>query len=988
MSSGVGMTRAAAGLCLAVICCQGSLPAAAQTTYGNRLGSLAGERRVYLASGPTIDLTALDPTVQRWYLPQELFSEYGRQQWEYTNYARERYRRYSLPLQEGQHFYDLFGDLITQGWLIYDWRQAQPLSFESSEVSKGQRYAGWFQRLVVSSDAARDYSYAITIGDEINTTLTPMTFSKAGFNGVVLSMATSRIRATGLFSRVSAPKILIAPGSPTESQSNSTNLAAGRLEADLGGVLTLGLTLVNAHNTNGSRKSFDGNPLTGHLTSGQLGRRQNLLALRISDDSPEDGEGGAALFAADVEITTSIPRQVAVGDSFVSVAKDTVLLGSDLGFEPTRSGGTVRQGFLSADGSEEITLTYVLAPEELAGEEGTLRLKLQQGLGMSLSQAEDAITNIENVRFRLILANDYRVGVASDRQTSATGQPQFLTVTRAPGNIVNSTNQREVVFDFGLPTASQVYGLSAEVRDLGGFDFYGEFNINNQFRKYPGIGKGDRRALSGIVGERRAIGWMANLSRRQGPWQLFAEAFGMDHNYTTDILLVDGRGITDYSPEASVLLYDFVDDNDDNDRHPDQLRLFQGSLIPVPGEENRSVRVQGRADPEVFPGYDENGDFISDFNQNNNGDRESFFPDYEEPFLRYYSDRPEFLFGIDLNNNGSIDRFENDDLPDYPYKRDRWGYNAFGRAQLGPGIRLRFGRLQEEMRSADRQNRTNYGILTFDRSSARWGRVRVFDMLKEARDTIPDPLTQWTLPETRFGQPASTSGFHRAVPDHLPAADTWINTFYTDWELSSASGQFNGDGSWSTRHRFKWERLAQRHSEQQSVRDVITGDLQVIDPLGPDARNGRRTSGFVGLIDKLDYALPWRAFTFSPMFKSELLNAVPFSRTEEKRRSWDAVLISMVSIDLLRRSSLQVGLERRFFYDLMETETDIEAGGLTGDFTGSVLALQLTNNSDYVGYNLTTQLGIRYDRRHLQVRGGAADKRTSGLAFLTAFAGL
>ena len=973
----VGMTRAAAGLlCLAAVCCLGSLPAVAQTTYGNRLGSLAGERRVYLASGPSIDMTALDPTVQRWYLPQELFSEYGRQQWEYTNYARERYQRYSLPFQQGQYFYDVFGGFITRGWLIYDWRQTQPLSFESSEVSKDQRYGDWFQRLVVSSDAVRDYSYAITIGDEINTTLTPMTFRKAGFNGVVLNMATSRIRATGLFSRVSAPKILIAAGSPTESQSNSTNLAGGRLEADLGGILTLGLTLVNAHNTNGSRKSFDGNPLTGQLTSGQLGRRQNLLAVRITDDSPEDGKGGAALFAADVEIATSVSRRVTVGDSVVTVRKDTVVLGSDLGFEPTRTGGTVRRGFLTADGSEEITLTYVLAPEEEASEEGTLRLKLQQGLGMSLSEAEDAITNIGNVRFRLTLANDYRVSVASDRQTSAAGQPQFLTVARAPGNIQNSTNQREVVFDFGLPTASQVYGLSAEFRDLHGFDFYGEFNIGTQFRKYPGIGKGGRRAHSGIVGDRRDVGWMANLSRRRGPWHLFAEAFGMDHSYTTDILLVDGRGITDYSPEASSLLYDFVDDNDDNDRHPDQLRIFQGSLIPVPGEENRSVRVRGRADPEVFPGYDENGDFISDFNQNNNGDRKSFFPDYEEPFLRYHSDRPEFLFGIDLNNNGWVDRFENDDLPDYPNKRDRWGYNAFGKAELRPGIRLTLGRLQEEMRSADRQNTTTYGMFTFDRSFARWGRVRVFDLLKKAQDTIPDPLTQWMMPETRFGQPASTSGFHQAVPDHLPAADTWINTFYTDWEFSIPSRWFNGDGRWATRHRFKWERLAQRDGE-------VDGD-----PLGPDARNGRSTSGFVGFINKVDYALPWKAFTFSPMFKSEFLNAVPFSRSEDKRRSWDAVLISMVSIDLLRRSSVQFGLERRLFYDLLDGEADIEKGSLTGDFNGTVLALQLTNSSDYVGYDLTTQLGIRFDRRHLQVRDSAADMRTSGLAFLTAFAGL
>ena len=79
----------------------------------------------------------------------------------------------------------------------------------------------------------------------------------------------------------------------------------------------------------------------------------------------------------------------------------------------------------------------------------------------------------------------------------------------------------------------------------------------------------------------------------------------------------------------------------------------------------------------IFPGWDENNDFISDFNQNDNSTITNYIPDYEEPFLRYAVDRPEYLFGIDLNNNGWIDRFEDDDLPDYPYKVDRRGYNAF-----------------------------------------------------------------------------------------------------------------------------------------------------------------------------------------------------------------------------------------------------------------------------------------------------------------------
>ena len=71
-------------------------------------------------------------------------------------------------------------------------------------------------------------------------------------------------------------------------------------------------------------------------------------------------------------------------------------------------------------------------------------------------------------------------------------------------------------------------------------------------------------------------------------------------------------------------------------------------------------------DRAIYPGWDQNNDFISDFNQNDNATVGNITPDYEEPFLRYNVDRPEFLFGIDLNNNNWIDRFEDDDLPDFP----------------------------------------------------------------------------------------------------------------------------------------------------------------------------------------------------------------------------------------------------------------------------------------------------------------------------------
>ena len=983
----MGTLRAKCALLLgAVVLC--ALEVGAQIDYGNRLGRRVDERRVFSAAGRSVLIGALDPTIQRWYLPQELFTEYGRRQWQYTNYAREPFLRYVSRSQEGFYFYDPYGDLITRGWLIYDWRQTQPLTSASNQVTKRGEYLSWFNRLIISSDISGDYSYSIVVGDELFTTLTPLTFRKTGFNGVVTSLASQRLRATGLFSRISSPIIDISADFPTRQLENATNLSAFRFEADISDHLTLGTTFVNSHSNNGALESFQESPFTGLLTSGQLDRRLELLVVRLSDDSPEDGEGGAVLFSDDVEITTTLMREVVAGDSVAMVPRDTVITGSSIGYRPLREGGKVRDGFLTADGPERITLKYPLAVEDGEDEAGTLRLLLQQSLGLSLAEAEDAVTAIKKVRFRLILANDYRVEIASDRQTNPVDQPQFLQVARAAGNIKNRLNQQEVAFDYGLPTASQIYGVTAEMRDWYGFDFYGEFNVSTRYRKYPTTTLKKHEAIAGIVGDQHDVAYMVNLARDIGPWHFFVEGFGMDDGYSTNVRPVDGRGLVDYSPEAIIQSYDFVDDNDDNDRHPDQLRRFQGSLIPIPGQ-YFIIRPNGVADPAVFPGYDENGDFLSDFNQNSNGERQNFFPDYDEPFLRYEVDRPEFLFGIDLNNNGWVDRFENDDEPDYPYKKDHWGYNFYASVQVNPEIRLTAGRLRQAMHQAARDNDTFYGIFTFTKSFPTLGRWRLFDMVRRAEDNIEDHLVQWIVPRAEFGQFSETTGSNVPVPDLLAAENTWINTLYSDWEYDSPRG-------WSTRHRFKMDVWKQREAEVILDRDeegrVLLDDegapVVAFDPLGPEGRNGRESSSFVGLIDKASYAFSWKSISISPRIKGEFMRRVPFSRSAPEERSYDVLYMVLANFPILHRSYVQLGVEGRFFYDLEADEGQLAAGERTGDFRGAVLACQLTSTRAYSGYELTTQIGVRFDRRSLEIKDGDGERKTSGLVFLSVFAGL
>ncbi|MEE2659685.1 MAG: hypothetical protein VX733_14350 [Candidatus Latescibacterota bacterium] len=960
----------------------------ANEDYGDRLGVRTGDHWTYRAAGTTVQMDALDPSIHRWYMPEELFQEYGRRQWTTTNYAKERYLRYLDRQQEGFYFYDDFGELTTRGWLIYDWRQTQPLAFESSRLTKTGRYGSFFQRMVISADEAGDYNYSIIIGDEINTTLTPMTFRKAGFNGVMTNVSGRNWRATGLFSRASLPGVTIDSEIPTASLENTTSFTGGRLEVNPHQKVTLGFTLANAHHSNGSRESFRHNPFQGQLTSGQLDRRLELLVVRLSDDSPEDGEGGAMLFSEDTEITLALMTDVQVGDSVQSVPRDTTIVGSSIGWRAERSGGKLRDGFLTADGADAIELAYPLAPlTDEESETGTLRLLLQQALNLSLSDAEDAITRIKNVRFRVVVANDYRIEVSSDRQTNPVGQPQFLVVERADGNIKSRLNQREVVFDYGIPTARHVYGITAEVRDFRGWDFYGEFNVANEYRKYPDTSRKKHRAITGIKGDEEGYGWMFNLSRRSGPWRFFLEGFGMEDEYDTRILLVDGRGIADYSPESTDQFYDFVDDNDDNDRHPDQKRLFQGSLIRIPGETFR-IRPEGVADPAVFPGYDENRDFISDFNQNSTGERENLFPDYDEPFLRYNTDRPEFLFGIDLNNNGWAERFENDDRPDYPYRKDHWGYNAFASIVVRAEGKITIGRLQQDQRKTHRENKTTYALTSYDKNWARLGRLRIYDMLRRAEDDIPDDLSQWGIPRTAFGLPADTQGRNQRVPDPLAAEDTWINTFYADW-----SGH---RGEMRHRHRLKWETWRQvdtdrdflRNDEGEFVLDEQGERIVTFDPLGLEERNGREASGLFGFINKAEYLFDLGIVQLVPRVKSEYVRQTPFSRLLERRRSWDGLGILLLRLPVLRGTIIETGLEQRLFHELGVKEDQLDDGVLTGDFGGSVFAVQLTNRHAYLGYDLTTQMGIRYDRRRLERVERGAQKRTSGLVFLSVFAGL
>jgi len=65
-----------------------------------------------------------------------------------------------------------------------------------------------------------------------------------------------------------------------------------------------------------------------------------------------------------------------------------------------------------------------------------------------------------------------------------------------------------------------------------------------------------------------------------------------------------------------------------------------------------------------------------------------------------------------------------------------------------------------------------------------------------------------------------------------------------------------------------------------------------------------------------------------------------------------------------------------------------EVGDFTGDFRNTVTAAQLSNVGDYLGYRLTTHLGLSIIRSSRELFEEDRDTQTTGLVYLTMYASI
>ena len=845
----------------------------------------------YYATGTEVSPATLVPSVRKWYLPQRLYSQYDWRQEQYSNYARDHYERYTEVFLEGSPFYDVYGDYITQGWLVYDWTEDYPED-NGSIITKNPRFRSWFNNLLISSSHSGQFHSALMVGDGIRTTLTPLTFSKPRFDGIQWDLLTDKYALTMLSSRVSNTGEISSSEVGGGVQANTfTALMAARGRVQVGDFAALGATLVNAAHRN-SNLPFGDNSLSGLLSGPMNADFVRSIVVRISDDSPEDGEGGALLsrwriFINGVEHTKDIVAVV--------------------------EGGIRRGGAIVASGTDVITLTYNI-----------------EDFSPSTDDAIDDFREIERIEIGLVLANDYKVEVTSNKQTNNLGTPVFLPVLRASGNVKDGSNQAFHRFSYGLPTGTRMLGFDLSIADLQGFDFRGEFVRNFQYRRFPNenMAKGQTLAAS------EAQAMYATAQKRNYPYTFFAEVFSIDADYSTRAFIPNAEGQVFYDNEQRHL-YEFVDDNDDQDELPDWTRRTFGSRV------NTRQGQQLLTDAAVFPGIDEDNDDISDFNRNFNTQ-----PDYAEPFLRFEVDPPEFLFGMDMNSNGVIDRFEDDGEADYPYKLGRRGINTYAAVEILPRTTVMVGYLDQRLLETARENQAAYLLLTAKKDfPAKDFSAWLIANPRKVQDDIPDDVLLWRdLPGTR-----GRSIFTR---DLLPARDAFVNTTYLEVHY---------DRYLPLTAKVKHEFYQQLGNQQDELRN----------------------QSFLGIVAKGEYSTHIRGWTVVPKWKQLYNNEVPAQRSAPKIRE----LTEIFSLQAVRRINRNMrfiaGAECELFNNLRPKPDPLPSGYLL-DGTTWVLAGQVANDSAYLGYALTANIGARWIRKNLD--GSPASSEL--LSFITVYAGL
>lgn len=705
------------------------------------------------------------------------------------NYARYGYYPYAVdPWSERRApVFDDLGNYVMRGTTIWSSEETRPsvLLSDGSAIDKSNRgfgrrgvasgqslqiYRDWVNNLVVAHDSHKNRASRLIVGDRIRTKFTALTLDLAGLNGVRWDLDTRKTRVSLVSSRADFPifvsRLNAGSAVPGDNEFHGRReepvyLMGGHVERQIG-ALNVGLNYANINRTD-SFIDWGDHSLKGVLPStGTV--PPMMIAVKVSDGSQNDGKGARVL---DLHIDGPMNDLVDVSVTrHDSRNRDQTNPNRDASFPRDRSIPPYIQFAMNEFPLEEVSA------------ERSLEANGSEFLIYWFQIPEDMRNQVEAIRFRALVANDYAISIAEVRPflggAGGFGQQAsyFYDVVAQEGNVQDGTNQRWIEFEYGRQSGRTVASVRVELESVG-FSVRSEWARSFDFRQYPTeLGRQRWQKRTGDA-------FFINASRQFKRFAIVGELFRMDPLYGTsldvqspvfktysDVLGSPFRG--EVQPNwldryNDTMEFETVDDNDDKDLRAD-FHFLPESFGDTDG---------------VFPGLDQDQDGRVDTNENGNR-----IPDYLEPFFLYNVDPPEYVPGDDLNNNGIIDHREDDRDPDYPYDADTKGHHLYVEFDAITDLKLALGRYRVEEVWGGGRNHVDYARLKYDHPFFPYARVNLTNTLRRVRDDIVDDTPQFAYFE-QHGIPTdpipdSDDFFSAEVRDELLMRNSVVNTAYIE----------------------------------------------------------------------------------------------------------------------------------------------------------------------------------------------------------------
>lgn len=923
-----------------------------------------------------------------------------KEQTPYPSYAEDRYISYNAVVPARGAVYDRMGQFVNYGVYGLRWNEVRD-RYTADKIGAGVGLGdidatstvfqenNFFNFLAVVRQSYGGRSMSMALGRNMSTSFTPLVLNNMTYGGLRVDYVTPRHDLTFLLSR----------GGSLEA-----SLLFSRLRGDLRGFEEVSPVLVGGANWQGNfgglqlgasffrqlQSNIQSKP--GALLRGDIPypefQSPKLLKVRISDDSPRDLDG-VAVYDAHLYLR-GLVDSAEVFYSSDPQAGARYALQADLAANFVE-GRRVDQHY-EADGAERIIVDFDL-----------------QGLyamhpGLVVVEAD----------IEVMVAGDYRIGmrqiydfqqpngsIEQNRSWPITPTGQFsldqfedhqgqdetyFTVVRSDGSAAQNGVPQRVRFKHAIPTAQSFYGLNAEWLHER-FHLTGEFVINPQDFKFP-TQRGKR------LRETSKAGYLTLKGKMGRAGDIGVEVFRMDPTYGgwhdsrrgglvlhTDV--AERQAGVENAVRAMTQEFRTYDDNDDHDNWPDDYPGSADVLYIARGSHERPTYPSSRPEGGVYPGLDMDGDYVLDHDKNRNA-----VDDYIEPFIGYDSAPAEFVYGLDLNNNLVPDYRENDDEPDYPYRRDQQGVHFFYDLQKRPwwlsAMRLGWYRAEEIAGGHEMNAFYARSGIQFEAPKA-WFVLR--DDIKRVWDDIPDDVYRLVL----VLDPGSTgtrdaviinqqynSAARPPLPDFLPMRNSLVNTAYIDSRWMPWDGVQVGNS-------FKY--VYNRKMKDRDRRDVLLQDAETLHSFSMvnKASFTRQLSPRLTFTGRVKHLLAeWDEGNFVPV---DTLGTSHYLRrtigddgsvlvdtisVRESKASWSFITPELIlSYALTPRTRIEFG-QHGFFVPLLSgrlLDRDIP----TNSYEQNVSLLQLTMQGAYGGYRMLTSVGLRRENIDLHKRSLEGD---------------